>query len=408
MTDHIFHKKAMQAVLESVQSPATQAALRAIELPETQVALRTIQLPATQRLIEEHRRLAEGFDFKTLATEIAKMQVGISPEIGIAALRAAKLSEHYRIDATSPFGETLAGIAAMNAELGVFVRDALRPHAQAHADLADSLASIVPAHSRVPSWKSLIGARVGSLSTAWLSRDISSSLLGFTHLARMREALRVDRPFSEPVVELYDEEFGAVLQDEGSPEERDSAAIEEGFNPGLIAFRHGAMQSVIISAGFEIHLPAITVPPPIENDDPTLSFNDAHDPFIKTLEHLLRAFLKDNLEKMDGGQNQHVPGDLMKRWKERQKEDRDAHRPVFEPIYYADFMDIAQILRGRLVYNAFGHLLGGKSDVQVSLERLHPIRKALAHGRPIGRVDQVLLVLETSRLLTALGCEVLR
>ena len=84
-------------------------------------------------------------------------------------------------------------------------------------------------------------------------------------------------------------------------------------------------------------------------------------------------------------------------------------RTVYGLIQYADFMDLAHIIgQGNNWKEAFAPIFDSKEDVQISLRRLHPVRKAIAHGRPLGRSDVLTLVSEATRLLRAMGVNMLQ
>ena len=98
---------------------------------------------------------------------------------------------------------------------------------------------------------------------------------------------------------------------------------------------------------------------------------------------------------------------MRKRWKERQEEDRSFGRPVYAPIQYADFMDLAHIVGQSNNWDeAFKPIFRDREDFMMSLRRLHPVRKAIAHSRPLGRSDVLTLVAEATRIFHVLGIRV--
>ena len=98
---------------------------------------------------------------------------------------------------------------------------------------------------------------------------------------------------------------------------------------------------------------------------------------------------------------------MRERWEDRQKEDRDAGRTVYDAIQYADFMDLAEVVgQSNNWREAFQPIFHNREDFIVSLRRLHPVRKAIAHSRPVGRVDVLTLVSEATRIFSALGMRV--
>ena len=78
----------------------------------------------------------------------------------------------------------------------------------------------------------------------------------------------------------------------------------------------------------------------------------------------------------------------------------------FPLIFYADFTDLSEIICRRDNWNvSFHQLFASKPDLHVSLQRLIPVRKAIAHNRPLVRTDQIVLFSEAYRILAALGVQ---
>lgn len=99
---------------------------------------------------------------------------------------------------------------------------------------------------------------------------------------------------------------------------------------------------------------------------------------------------------------------MRQRWEERQEEDRITGRPVYAAIQYADFMDLANIVgQSDNWKEAFQPIFRNREDFIVSLRRLHPLRKAIAHSRPLDRADVLTLINEATRIFSALGMRVL-
>ncbi|MCO5158547.1 MAG: Swt1 family HEPN domain-containing protein [Aquamicrobium sp.] len=176
------------------------------------------------------------------------------------------------------------------------------------------------------------------------------------------------------------------------------------MNAELIAFAPNTYSEVTFSAGFRFSLAMIEPPRAIEAEDPGAVYDPMHWTILLTLENTLRRLVEKELRALAGDAwlKRRVPGDVRNRWVERQAEERAAGRPVYEFIHYADFMDLAQLICQKDNWPAFLHIFTKKDDFRISLERLHPIRKDIAHGRPIGRAGTLILVSEATRVLQAL------
>ena len=167
-----------------------------------------------------------------------------------------------------------------------------------------------------------------------------------------------------------------------------------------------------ISTRFEfcVSLGPTPIPPAIEAVDPEATFDSRHWSMLNALEQRLRSVVERNLSHSVGSKwvKQRVPQDVRERWMRRQEEDRESGRPVYSTIQYADFMDVADVVaRGDNWREVFRHVFSDRDDITVAFRRLHPIRKAISHGRPLSRIDTLTLVSETVRILHALRLTVL-
>ena len=126
---------------------------------------------------------------------------------------------------------------------------------------------------------------------------------------------------------------------------------------------------------------------------------------LTELEQQLRHVVEKCLSGLDGPDwiMHRVDEKLLRRWLNRQSQERQAGRPVFTPIQYADFMDLAKIMgREDNWREAFELIFQNREDFLVSLRKLHPIRRAIAHSRPLGNSDVLTLFNEATRIFRAL------
>lgn len=277
-----------------------------------------------------------------------------------------------------------------------------------HALEASGVASAASALAYSEEFNRLAG--VGSA----LARSVEAfdSAAGFSRLLHLSQVVHAEEPFSQIAGELINNEFGDVSTPDhsNSPDERDEAAILAGLNPELIAFPRISYEKVLFHAGFKLSISHVPVPEAIEKADASAEFNPQHSQILIELEQRLRQYVAQNLKQLSGSSwvRQRVPQAVRKHWLERQEEDRAAGRPVYEAIQYADFMDLAVLITRRDNWRErFQPVFRNKDDIAVSLRRLHPVRKALAHSRPLGRSDVLTLVSESTRIFRALGMKVL-
>ena len=315
------------------------------------------------------------------------------------------------------FIETLNAFQRDAEALSLSAHAAFLPASQVLAKFAQevtlSLAPFQPLLVSLPEWRASIIDRMGALQRPWvLEAEIGVSVAGFGRLARLSDATHIDLPFSEPVAELLADELGvpSEIDDDRDPTARDSAAVALGMRPELIAFPPAVYGEIVLAAGFRFAISRASIPRAIEAADSDAAFDPMHTAVIQDLEQRLRQLVEDRLRAIDGAAwvKRRVSEAVRKRWMERQAEDRDDNRTVYGLIQYSDFMDLADVITQRRNWSeVFGSIFQNEDDFRASLRRLHPVRRALAHARPLGRSDVLTLVAESTRILRALGIDAL-
>ncbi|MES0881775.1 Swt1 family HEPN domain-containing protein [Roseibium sp. SCP14] len=290
-----------------------------------------------------------------------------------------------------------------------FPRNAILPDAKLLAEFTERAAlNISPFKGhieRIENWHASLNARMSAMREPWaISDKLALSVVGFTRIARLHHVAAGATPFSEEAGEIIDEDLGTPVPFEVCSD-RDDASVEAGLNPELIAFPNEAYSAVLASAGFDFEL---TVLEPItpESGDSTVQLDPVYNLVLTYVENTLRQFIERNLRRFFGENwiDECVPGDMRKRWRERREKDCDDRRDPFDLIYYSDFMDLAHIVIIKANWNTvFQQHFSSKKHFEVSMERLHPIRKALSHSRPLAMVDRLYLRAEATRLLNAIG-----
>lgn len=279
------------------------------------------------------------------------------------------------------------------------------------AEVARAVEPIQVVADSMSAWETRLNARMAAIKTPWVLHDrLKQSVIGFARLSRLSDAVHAPRPFSAPVRKLVADELGAGVETHPgqTASERDEKAVKAGLNPDLIAFPPDTYSEVVFAAGFKLRLTPMAVPQAIESPDSSAGFDPQHWRMITELEQRLRHIVQEHLRGLDGGNwmKRRVPEKMRNRWLNRQEEERTAGRPVFEPIQYADFMDLADVIgQADNWRDAFKPIFRNRDDFIVSLRRLHPIRKAIGHSRPIGRADVLILLSEAVRIFRALGMQ---
>ena len=259
-------------------------------------------------------------------------------------------------------------------------------------------------------WHLSIKQRMETLTAPWAMKDhLGVSVVGFSRIARLHDLSTGAEPFAPQAVEVFDEELGqpvSLATDEES-EDRESAAMDAGLNPEIIAFPARIYPRVLLSAGFEFSIEEIKDVQSNRGDKSGM-FDPQHAVLFRQVEHHLRVTVETKLRGLVGERwyRSRVPGQTWKRWQERKEEDCRRRSDSFPLIFYADFTDLSEIIcRKDNWKDVFRPLFVSKDDLQVSLQRLNPIRNAIAHNRPLVRTDQIILFCEAYRILTALGVQ---
>ena len=99
-----------------------------------------------------------------------------------------------------------------------------------------------------------------------------------------------------------------------------------------------------------------------------------------------------------------VPGEVRKKWKERQQKDQDNHEYRRLLIEYADLGDYVDIItRNDNWQEVFQCNFRQKESVQESFRRIHPIRNSTIYARCIlSHEDELFLYVEAKRLTNAM------
>lgn len=122
---------------------------------------------------------------------------------------------------------------------------ALEQFRQLQRSIADSMEPWRHFLADQRAWQKSLADRLALLPTRVVLAAPARTIEGFARLSRISDATHDPEPFSKPVAELLQEEFGDVteaVEKAEDPEARDAAAIDAGLNPDLIAFDPSAQQ----------------------------------------------------------------------------------------------------------------------------------------------------------------------
>ena len=369
------------------------------------------------RALAEEARISRSVDLASVLARAEATSISRNIELASVLARAEATSISRSVDLASVLARAEATSISRNVELASVLARAEATSISRSVDLASvrvaEVARMVEPFraviASVSAWEASLTARIAELRKPWALLDHSDqSMMGFARLSRLSDAVHTAAPYSESVGELVANELGGGVEADpydDTPSERDENAVKAGFNLELITFPPAAYSEVVVAAGFKFHFAPPPVPQAVESASPGAVFDPMHGAMLTGLEQRLRRIVEDRLSGLDGPNwfKHRVSGEVRKKCLARQEQERQADRPVFAPIQYADFMDLADIIgRSDNWSDAFKPIFRNKENFLVSLRRLHPIRKAIAHSRPLGRFDVLTLVSEATRIFSAL------
>lgn len=334
-----------------------------------------------------------------------------------------KLSRSYRdfLRNMRAFEKALGrDFLARNRELSVYLQRsavidrALRSHFRREAEtmtsLAGNLARVVDpfpgVFSSTSDWASSLTVRMNALKQAWMLPDNPSlSLVGFARLSRLSDAVHTLQPYSAPLGELVAEELGNGYSagPEDTEDDRDEAAVAAGLKPDLIAFPPSAYDTVTTVAGFAFHYDQMPPPKPEGIGEGGAEYNLEHVRLFTEIRWRLRHVVEKTLSEKFGPKwlEQGVPRGMRRDWKKRREDDRKAMGRVYPWIQYANFMDLRTIIC-RNWKNGFKPIFQSQNILNVSFQRLHSVRIAFGHGRPLCRAEVLFLVAEATHIFNVL------
>lgn len=342
---------------------------------------------------------------------------GLSPAHGLFqdtklnALTAAARGltpEMTGLTAISRFGQIARGV-----EMGAFIRPELR----ALTGLSEAAAAIVRPFQGLTwsdaAWARRLDLGMRSIPAAWAAEgDAEGSAEAFARLSRFADVTRKARPYADETTLIVMDELGSVT---ASPEaieteaEREARYDAAGREMALVAFPAPSYGEVLVAAGFSVVFPPAPVPAIEAGPDEPVSFNPRIRDILTSLEGHLRLFIAERLKDLEGHLwvKRRVPEAVRGRWGELRTASESLGRPVFPLIYYANFMDLAEIIVSRTNWDqAFGGAFLTKEAVSLSMARLYGLRNDMAHGRPTTISDDLIVMTEATFLFRALGLPV--
>ena len=246
-----------------------------------------------------------------------------------------------------------------------------------------------------------------------------ASFSGFAELQNIGYALRTQPAFGDGLAE----QLRAALGDWQSPLDMatdtftDSLArsdfyLARGLDPALTNFPAPIFFESTSVAGlrplppYAIGYGTDTETSPSNDEEQAFKrTNAAHDRLMR-FETQVRRFIDERMTAAIGPKwvKQRVPEAIRKNWAEKRDKAVAAGEEELPLIAYAEFTHYLEIIINSANWrDVFSVIFNRITLVQESFLRLYPIRNCTMHARPITQDDELYLLVEVKRLLTAMG-----
>lgn len=383
----------------------TEETLRRQLDPLHSAVARLDELGGIHRLAAVHDRLSE---FSRVASD------------PLEHLRLAGLADDGRLASIAEQALSISDHLAASYELpGLETTQRLLQEFEATAHLPVGL----EAHQQA----SAVQQAMEAMRSPWLDvNDRLGSLTSFAELQGIGRSLRSAPAFDEEVSEGLRRDLGdwrsplAWSQDIFiDPLARTALYEAQGLDVGLTSFPAPAFRESLALAG-------LLVPPPPEvdgygppaelfervdeqeeDDEEEEAFrrtNEAHARLTRFEMHI-RRFIDLRMTSAYGRNwiRQRVPAAVREQWEAKKDKATKAGEPPYPLIAYADFTDYLDIITRKDHWrDVFQPFFQRETSVRESFQRLYPIRICTMHARLITQDDELYLLVETKRLLSAI------
>lgn len=192
--------------------------------------------------------------------------------------------------------------------------------------------------------------------------------------------------------------------------ERDKDFSGETFDSSRIDSLIKVDPETRVDTGFDVGFLSQRLLNNFESMNLSNEFDPTHSTVLAVLESRLRHLIEVTLFALAGPDwvNERISPDMRSRWNRRRQNDLCPGNEAYSLIQYADFMDLQKIVTHPDNWSeGFKDIFGNRDDFVISFQRMQPIRNSIAHSRPLGRYDAFTLIYEATRLLRAMGFQVL-
>ena len=255
------------------------------------------------------------------------------------------------------------------------------------------------------------------MQTPWLNmQDRLQSISSFIKLQSIGQAL-VGTPTFNPTItsalraDLGDWRERITLSNRVFADLQNRSELYEdlGFDPTLTEFPNPAFHETLDIAGVVREPPPLVVMygPPVppsddEEEEAQLERTNMAQDWLLRLETQIRWFIDDRMKEAFGPSwpKHRLPKHFYDKWRDKKARAESAGAREWPLIAYADFTDYVAVICKRDNWReVFAPYFSRPEDVRESFQRLYPVRLDTMHARPITQDDELLLYVETQRLM---------
>lgn len=242
------------------------------------------------------------------------------------------------------------------------------------------------------------------------------SLGGFAELQAIGQAVNRMPAFTDGLAAVLRSELGDWRDKITWPEtiftdldRRSEFYAARGFNPALTEFPAATFADGLTIAQLKRRPPTLVkeygapVPPAAdrEEEEALSRTNQAHD-WLQRLETHMRRYIDNAMTATFGPDwpRHRLPNGLYDLWLEKKNAAEQGGGRSLPLISYADFRDYEAVICKKDNWRqVFAQAFVRQESIRETFQRLYPIRICTMHARPITQDDQLLLYVETRRIL---------
>jgi len=361
-------------------------------------------------------------DFIRQEEERRKLLSGIADVGGVAKMAAeaerqrklleGPIEEARRLGLLDPASDLRQSITATMQAREAYDRLFRLPEIDEIGRLArDAIATTALARS-VFGTQDVLKAVMGDVVSPWLRIESATvSARAFADVVAIGRGIDGRRPFEAEFAEALRPSLGdwrdlvtPRVEPLIDPLLRSGFYYERGFDPSLTDFTPAAFGESLRIAGLQQDEVAETDKAEEEIDDGFARARLAFDQ-LQRFEVTLRRFIDRVMCDAFGDDwtRRQLPAGMLDAWIDKRDKAVKGGQPEQPLIDYADFADYRPIIERKDNWaTVFKPVFGRADDIRESFQRLFPVRIATMHARIVTQDDELLLLVETKRVLKAI------